>query len=453
MNICFGFLSWCCVALGVVLFDKSNIRDFSLINVTRDEGFAYLFYTPPGVLAFTNTSTATLRATRSASGGRFSGISAPLNRDIVIAALNTSENMIIDIDYTFSMYDTSDKLSLTGHGTGQYVMLTDDTTEPHSHTGVVVEYGGGSSLNLTPSPFNWTKPGCSIYRFETNENNGLAEQAFVRPPVLSNNALVRYGRFRMLLRFLFSPSDMQRLAFLQMRLEVRNNTNYTGVLVDFVQPASTLAYTRTRVSQWFNRTSTKSPRIYLFGLRTDFDVENLQINATLNRTATSFDGVWGVAAVPSTSTTTTATTASPLPSVATTTNATTTATMQTALTLPPVQETTVGAGKLTNTSFGGTTDAANVSASTNSSATFQGNQTASTPGTSDTTSPITTAASTTTGDDRIAMIATIVCLAVCCVCLMLVVLLRRRIKARFGKQNEEGAFHKVFFRVLYWRAY
>jgi hypothetical protein len=285
--LCFLFVALC-VAQRVVLFNNSDARGFSLLQPDDSSGTAVrFFFTPLGALSLTNNSLPRLLATRASSEitGRHSGIVTVLWHIALLPPISTT--IAIDLDYTVVLTDSGHRLTSINHGTNHILMLASDEDRIDDPRGLAIEYGGGNLLPPDGRWGNWTDPRVAVWRFETLNNNGIASGPLTPSPTAARNVTVRSGRFRIRARFLLG---LQTLDFEQLSISVENNVNFTGLLLHFRPPFDSL---RTmNATSWLLRDPLKPPRIFLFGTRTDFEVQNLVITAEPASTAPSFNSTW-----------------------------------------------------------------------------------------------------------------------------------------------------------------
>lgn len=270
-----------------VLFDSADMANFALLDPDNStSSMAYLYFTPLGNLTFRQSGLPSLAATHSASRGRFSGITAPLRR---IDRLPTSADaLVIDVEYAFTLNDSTERLATIGHGTNQLLLLSSDEDAPADPRGLVFEYGGGNLLPADLSAANWSEPRMAAWRFDAIQSNGIGGPPGYLHLSAARRLLVRSGRFRLRARYILHPNAT--IEFQQFSMSVENNVNFTGLLIHAEPDWS--QFMVINASRWLQRNSSNPPRISLFSTRTDFDVENLIITAEPLATAPSFNSTW-----------------------------------------------------------------------------------------------------------------------------------------------------------------
>lgn len=278
-----------CAAQRAVLFNNSDARGFFLLQPDDSSGTVVKYYwTPLGSLSFTNNSLPRLLATRASSEflGRHSGIVTLMWYITMLPLLNAT--IAIDVEYTFVLTDSGHALTAINHGTNHILMLASDEDRIDDPRGLAIEYGGGNLLPPDGKWGNWTDPRVAVWRFGTlGGENGIANGPFLPSPTAARNVTVRSGRFRLRARFLLGS---QTLDFEQLSISVENNVNFTGLLLHFHPPFDPL---RTiNATSWLLRSQMRPPRIFLFGTRTDFEVQNLVITAEPASSAPSFNSTW-----------------------------------------------------------------------------------------------------------------------------------------------------------------
>lgn len=270
-----------------VLFDSADMRSFALLDPDNStSSTAYLFFTPLGNLTFRPSGLPSLATTHSTSRGRFSGITAPLRR--IDRLPPSADALAIDVEYAFTLNDSTERLATIGHGTNQLLLLSSDEDTPADPRGLVFEYGGGNLLPADFSAANWSEPRMAAWRFDAVQSNGIGGPPGYLHLSAARRLLVRAGRFRLRARYILHPNAT--LEFQQFSMSVENNVNFTGLLIHADPDWS--QFMVINASRWLQRNSSNAPRISLFSTRTDFDVENLVITAEPLAGAPSFNSTW-----------------------------------------------------------------------------------------------------------------------------------------------------------------
>lgn len=289
---------WCDAA---VLFDQSDLRDFSLLVPTNASVLERQAFIPPGVLVFSAKGQPNVSDVVSTAGGRFTAISAPVRRIDRMPVAGANETITIDVDYRFSLREPVMRSTETGHGLGQYVLLSSDEDVGQDPRGLVFEYGGGSFAPPDGTGSNWSEPRVAAWRFHTVDSNGLGSWPTQWTPTALRARLIRQGSFRVLARFEVqrnASTGTATMSFIESRVSVEGNANFSGTLVNY---ASRMTQWQTsNASRWLQRDISNPPRIVLFASKTDFLVEDVQISAELKSLAPSFNSSW--LAPPATST-------------------------------------------------------------------------------------------------------------------------------------------------------
>ena len=283
----------CALAQRAVLFDRADLQRVSLLTPSAGPSRSNAYFEPAGTLTFKNGSVPSIRTTRVSTNGRFNGVTASITG---IGRLPvTNDTLAIDVDYTFSLYDTLRESTMVGgHGSNQLFLLSSDEDMPDEPRGLALEYGGGSFGGPDATNANWSESRVQAWRFGTVQTPGIFNAVTRAHVTVARGIVIRSGLFRLRIRFLLhqNQSSGAILESQQFAISVQNNVNFTGDLLVGQMRLPNLPWYFANASRWLARNAQEPPRLMAFSTRTDFDMHELVITAEPLASAPSFNSSW-----------------------------------------------------------------------------------------------------------------------------------------------------------------